>query len=135
MFWAIIVFPEALGGHQDHIARVGEEAEPERGLDGGAIDALGPGPVEVAHGGEAAEAAAGQAALEAAARALLLLALDEMLEELGGAPAAFGGEGDEIVEVGGGVAQAQGGELISKRHHRASPRRPWAAASARCRRH
>ena len=34
--------------------------------------------------------------------------LDEMLEELGGAPAALGGEGDEIVEVGGGVVQAEG---------------------------
>jgi len=57
--------------------------------------------------GEAAEAAARQAAFEAAAGALLLLRRDEMLEELGGAPAPFGGEGDDIVEVRGGVPQAE----------------------------
>ncbi len=96
--------------------------------DGGAVDALGPGPVEVAHGGEAAEAAAGQATLEAAARALLLLALDEMLEELGRAPAAFGGEGDDIVEVGGGVTETERGEVLREWRHRASPRWPPAAA-------
>ena len=55
-----------LGRDRHHIARVGEEVQPERSLDGGAIETLGPAPVEVAHGAEAAQAAAGQAALEAA---------------------------------------------------------------------
>jgi hypothetical protein len=128
-------FAQALRRDQHDIARVNEGVEPEHGLDGGAVDPLGPGPVEVAHGGEAADAAAGETALEAAARALLLLGLDEMLEELGQAPAPFGGEGDDVVEMGGGVTQTERGELISERSHRGSPRPPRAAASAGCRRH
>ena len=115
MFWAIIVLPRPCAATRTTLRASARKSRRERGLDGGAVDALGPGPVEVAHGGEAAEAAAGEAAFEAAARALLLLALDEMLEELGGAPAAFGGEGDDIVEVRGGVAEAEGGELLSER--------------------
>ena len=97
-------FAEALGRHEDDVARAGEEVEPQRGLDRRAVEALGPRPVEVTHRGEAAEAAAEQAALEAAARALLLLARHEVLEQLGDAPPAFGGEGDDIVEMGRGVA-------------------------------
>ncbi len=111
-------FAQALRRDQEDIVRLGEEVEPQHGLDGGAIDPLGPGPVEVAHRGEAAEAAAGQAAFEAAARALLLLALDEMLEELGRAPAPFGREGDEVVEVRGGIPEAEGRQLVSERNHR-----------------
>ena len=75
----------------------------ERGLDGGAIDPRGPGPVESLHGRDAAEAAAEQAAFEAAARAFLLLDLREMLEELRRTPLPFRGEGDEVIEVLGGV--------------------------------
>jgi hypothetical protein len=111
MFWAIMV------------ARVGEEVEPEHGLDGGVVDAFGPRPVEVAHRGEAADAAAGEAAFEAATGAFLLLTLREMFQELGDAPPAFRGEGDDIVQVGGGVAQAEGGELVSEWGHPASPHR------------
>jgi hypothetical protein len=73
---------KALPRDQDDVARRGEEVEREDSLDGGAIDALGPGPVEVTHRGEAADAAAQQAAT----RALLLFGLDEVLEELRGAP-------------------------------------------------
>ena len=51
---------------------------------------------------------------------LLLLTLGKMLEELRGAPPAFGGESDDIIQVGGGVAQAEGGELISEWNHQVS---------------
>jgi hypothetical protein len=69
---------------------------------------------------------AGEAALQAAAGALVLLAVDEMLEELRRAPPAFGGQGHDIVEVGGGVAEAKSDELVSERRHRGA-RRPSAA--------
>jgi len=40
-----------------------------------------------------------------------------MREELGGAPPAPGGEGDDVVEVRGGVAQPGRGHLICERGH------------------
>jgi len=113
---------------QHHIVRLGEEVQPQGGVDSGAVDALRPGPVEVTHGGEAPNLGPGQATFQAAAGALLLFVLDEMFEQLRGAPAALGGEGHDIVQVGGGVAQAEGGELVSERGHRGSPRRVGTAA-------
>src|SRR5439155_13811090 len=108
-------------------ARLGEEVEAQHGLDGGAVEALGPGPIELGHGDEAADARAGEAAFETAAGALLLLALDEMLEQLRGTPPAFCGEGDDIIQMCRGVAQAEGSELVSERGHRAVPPLAWAA--------
>jgi hypothetical protein len=113
-----IIVCQALGGDEDDVAGVGEEVQMQGGLDGGAVDALGPVPVEVAHGQEAADAATEQAAFEAAAGAFLLLELGEVLEELGGAPAALGGERDDIVEMGGGVAQAETLEGVRQWGHR-----------------
>jgi hypothetical protein len=66
---------------------LGEELQAEGLLEGRAIDALGPGPVEGAHGGKPAQPAAGKPALEAAAGPLLLFGAGEVLEELGGTPA------------------------------------------------
>ena len=63
---------EALRGDEDEVAGRGEEVEAERGLDGGAVDAVRPGPVEGVHRGEAAEAAAEEAPFEAAPGPVLL---------------------------------------------------------------
>ena len=123
-------FAEALGGDEHAVAAGGEEVEVERGLDGGAVDPGGPGPVEGVHGGDAAEAAAEQAPLEAAAGALLVLDVGEMLEELDRTPAALRGEGDEVVEMLGGVMQAEELEGVSQRSHRASPLQRCGAARA-----
>src|SRR5438128_1125871 len=114
---------EALGRHEHDVARAREEVEPQRGLDRRAVDTLRPRPIEVAHRGESAKAASQKAALESAARALLLLALREMLEELGRAPPAFGREGDDVVEMRGGVTQAEGGEGVNQVAHWTAPRR------------
>ena len=110
-----------LGRDEHAVAAGGEEVEAERGLDGGAVDARGPGPVEGLHGRDAAEAAAEQAALEAAAGAFLLLDLCEVLEELRWAPAALGREGDEVIEVLGRVMQAEELEGLSERGHQGAP--------------
>jgi hypothetical protein len=100
---------QALGCDEHDVARLGEEVEAEGGLHGGAVDAFGPGPVEVGHGGEAADAAAGQSAFEAAPGALLLLGFGEMFEELDDTPPALGSQRHDIVQVRGGVPQAKGG--------------------------
>jgi hypothetical protein len=103
---------EALGRDQDDIMSGGEEVEAQHGLDSGLVDPLGPGPVEFVHRGEAADAAAEQATLQTPARALLLFAGGEVLEELGDAPPPFGGEGDDIVQMRRGVAQAEQGQGV-----------------------
>jgi len=120
-------FAEPLGGDEDAVAAGGEEVEVQRGFDGGALDARGPAPVEGLHGGEAAEAAAEQAAFEAAAGALLLFDIGEMLEELGRTPAAFGREGDQVVQVLGGVMQAEELQGVSEGGHRGAPPTPVGA--------
>jgi class 3 adenylate cyclase len=100
----IIVFLKPLGRDDHDTAGIGEELEAKRGLHGGAVDPAGPPPVELAHRREAADARAGEPPLETAASALLVLLLAEVFEELDDAPPPFGGEGDDIIEVGGGVA-------------------------------
>jgi hypothetical protein len=41
-----------------------------------------------------------------------LLEIGEVFEELGGAPATLGGQGDDVVEVRGGVVQAEAFEGV-----------------------
>ena len=90
MFLAIIVLPSPCGPDEDDVVAVLHEVEVEGGMDGVGGDARRPIPVEVGHGLEAAELAAAHAALDAAPRALALLEGDDVLEELGGAPALLG---------------------------------------------
>ena len=112
---------ESLRGDQDQIAGLGQEVQAQGRLDGGPVEAFGPGPVEGVHRGEAAEAAAEEAPFEAPAGPFLLLDVDEVLEELSGAPAALGRERDEVVHVRRGVVEPEEREGISKRGHRDSP--------------
>jgi hypothetical protein len=62
---------EALRRDEDDVARTVEELEAEGGFDGIAVEALGPGPVELGHRLESADAATGDAAFEAAAGSML----------------------------------------------------------------
>ena len=87
---------------------LGQEVQVQGGVDGQPIEVGGPGPVEFTHGGEAPDFGAGQAAFQRAASAFLQFGLDQVFEQLGGAEAPLGGQGDEIVEVGGGVMQGPG---------------------------
>jgi len=57
--------------------------------------------------------------------------LREMLEELGRAPPAFGREGDDVVEMRGGVTQAEGGEGVNQVAHWTAPRRVAGSATRR----
>jgi len=64
------------------VATAVEEFEAEGGLDGVAVDALGPVPLIVGHRLEAADAAPGEAALETALGSVLALLLDDELDGL-----------------------------------------------------
>jgi len=103
-----------LVGDEHYVVGLLQEVEAEGRLDSIAVDALGPSPVEVGHGLEAAEAAATEAALEAATGAVLELDAGDVFQDLLGAPAAPGSQGNEVVESLGGVAQAEEAELVSQ---------------------
>ena len=66
MVLAIIVFPQAIGSNQHEVAGLGEEVQRQGDLDQGAVDLVGPVPVEVSHRFEPAEAGLSEAAFEAA---------------------------------------------------------------------
>src|SRR5262249_57600868 len=70
----------AIRTDEHHVAAIGEEVEREQCFDGGAIDPLGPGPIEVAQWLEATDMRGLQAALEAALGAFLLLPADQRLD-------------------------------------------------------
>jgi hypothetical protein len=94
---------ETLRSDDHDVAGAVEEFETDRRIDGVAVDALGPGPVELGDRFEAAELTAFEAAVEAVLGALAKLGLRDMLEKLDRAPSALGGERDEVIELGGGV--------------------------------
>ena len=115
---------EALGRDEDEVVAGGEEVEVERRLDGGAVNPGRPGPVEGVYRGEAADPTAEETALEAAAGAVLLFDPDEVLEELHRTPAALGRQGDEIVQVRGGVMEPEEFEGVREWGHREPPDGP-----------
>jgi len=124
-------FAQALGRDEDEVAGGREELEAEGRLDGGTIDAGRPGPVEIGHRGKASDPRPRQAAFEATPGAFLLLLGDEVFEQLNGTPPSLGGQGDEVVEVGGGMVQAEGVERVIQWGHGASLGRDAAEAARR----
>ena len=73
-------FPDAVRSDEDDVGGVVDEGEREQLLDEGAVDAFGPGPVEVGDGLEGADARVGQAPFEGAALAFAVLDVDDALE-------------------------------------------------------
>ncbi len=112
---------QALRRDENDVARAGEEVEVHRGLDGVAVDALGPVPVEVGERLETAELGTPDAALEALLGASALLGLCDVLEELGRVPPPLGGERDEVVELGRGMCEADGLERLGEGGHDDGP--------------
>src|SRR5437764_636738 len=107
--------------------RVGEHRRPiaaaEGAVDEPAIDRRRPAPVEVDHRLEAAEVAVGEATLEAALDAGLLVEVDDVLEQLRGAPPLARREGDEIVEPLARGAEAELAEPLGELSHEGPPSR------------
>lgn len=95
----------AVGADEDDVGGLAQEGEAHEFLDALAVAALGPEPVELGEGLEAAHARVAQAALEAAAGALALRPVDEL-----SGPVAGGG----LVPVGEQSGQVQGVGALAK---------------------
>ena len=78
------------------------------------MELLGPGPVPVRQRFEAPEAGIAEPAFDAASCAIRKLGLGEGFQEDDGAPALARRARDEIVEVVGGVYEAQPAEIIGQ---------------------
>jgi hypothetical protein len=104
--------PEPLRRDEDDVVGLLHEVEGDSALDGLAVDALRPGPVEVGHRLEPAELATAEAPFETAAGAVLGLNPRDVLEDLVRAPAVLGGERHDVIEDVSGVAQTEGTKLL-----------------------
>jgi hypothetical protein len=108
---------KALGRDEHDVARAVEEVELHRGLDGLAVDAARPVPIEVRERLEGPEPRATDATLEALLGPLARLGLGHVLEDLGGIPPPLGRERDEVIELGRSVGQAEGLERFDEGAH------------------
>ena len=70
-------FAQAHAAHEDHVGFVREKGQAEEVLDLGAVDFLGPVPVELVEGFDAGEAGGGDAALDGQLLPALGFAVDE----------------------------------------------------------
>jgi hypothetical protein len=104
--------PEPPRRNEDDVVSLLHEVEGDGALDGLAVDALWPGPVEVGHRLELAELAAAEAPFETAAGAVLGLDPRDVLEDLVRAPAVLRGERHDVIEDVSGVAQTEATKLL-----------------------
>jgi hypothetical protein len=105
---------EPLCADEDETLGVGEKVEGEDTLDEGPVDLLGPVPLEIGDGLEAAQPGALEAALQAAPGAVLEFGGRERFEERDGRPAVFGRAREQIVEVVGDAGEAQATQVITQ---------------------
>lgn len=92
----------------------------------------GPRPVELDEWFESSQLAAADAPLEASLGALALLGLDDVLEDLRHAPSSLGSEGDQVIELGGCVGQADRAQRIRERAHDVGSVSPTASVAGAC---
>ena len=107
MFLAIKVLPSPFVPHRMKIAAGGEEVQGEGAFDQGAVNLLGPVPIEIGQRFEAAEAGLGEAAFEAAASPVFGFGAGDFFQQLAGTPALSRGAGQEIVQTLCGDQQAE----------------------------
>ena len=103
--------PETVRAQKDQVATLFDEIERESSLDRLAVDLLGPVPVEVGDGLEAAEVGVLKTSLEPAPGALGEFGAGDLLDQGPSRPAALGGASDEVVEGRSGGMQSDLGEL------------------------
>ena len=72
--------PDSVRSDEDDVGGVTDEGEGEEFLDEGAVDAFGPGPIEVGDGFEGADAGVGQASFEGAALAFAVFDVDDAFD-------------------------------------------------------
>ena len=92
-------FAEAIGAHQDEVAAFRNKVEREGSFDGGAIDFLGPVPVEVGDRLEAVDAGTLNAPFQRSARTFLDFRAREFFQQQLRRPAGFGGAGDKVIQI------------------------------------
>ena len=107
---------EPLRTDEDDILALGQEVEREDSLKPRAMELFGP--VLVRHRFETTEARGSEPAFDAAPGAILELGLGEGFQEDDGTPALVRRARDEIVEVVGGMRQAQPAKIIGQGRRR-----------------
>src|SRR5260221_861508 len=122
---------KSAGRGENDVARALDEVEPEERLDERAIDGGGPIPIEVGHQLELLEPRSRQAPIESTPRAILLLDVRDVLEDLGRSPVFLGGDRDEIVERAAGGNETEGTKTLAQITHRDPPCRRSARARRR----
>jgi len=106
---------EAVRRHDDHVFPLRQKVEGQDALDGRAMDLGGPRPFEIRQRLEAPEARVLQAPFDTLPEAGLEFGLDEAFELDDGTPALLRGARDEVIQVGGGVDEAELAQLITQR--------------------
>ena len=115
-----MVLPKPAVPQQDKVAAAGEEVEGEGAFDQGAIDFLGPGPLEIRHRFEAAQAGLREAAFQAAAGGGGGFGAGDFFQQLAGTPAPGGGAGHQVVERVGGKEPDRAASIVRPDHWLAS---------------
>jgi hypothetical protein len=108
-------FAEAVRCDDDDVFALGQEVEREDAFDRGAMDLRGPGPFEIGQRLVAAETCVMEPALDAVMEPGRELGVRELFEQDDGTPAFLGGAGDQIIEIGRRVDQAELPEVITER--------------------
>src|SRR5262249_29006732 len=106
--------PQAVRRDKDDVLAFGQEVEGEDAFDRGPMNLFGPVPLEISHHLEAAEARVSQPALHAQSRPGVEFGLDEVLEQDDRAPALLCRAGDEIIQLVGGVEEAELPQVITQ---------------------
>ena len=107
-------FAEPVGAKDDEVASLAEEVEGQCGLDGAAVDLLGPVPVEIGDGFESTDFGEFETALETPTDLAIDFDTGELFEDLTGREPFLRGAGQEVIEVVGDVVETERGELRLK---------------------
>src|SRR5579864_4104514 len=84
-------FAQTIGTQEDEVAGFGDEVQGESAFDGGAVDFLGPVPIEVGHGTKATDASQPQTSLQGAAGAFAQFGTGQLFQDQLRRPARLGG--------------------------------------------
>jgi hypothetical protein len=106
---------EPVRGDDDHVLALREKVQREDAVHSRPMDRLRPVPFPIGHRLEAAEAGVSQTALDALPQSGLELGLRQAFELDDGAPPLLRGAGYEIIQLAGGVDEAELPQLITQR--------------------
>lgn len=106
--------PQPVRCDKDDVLAFGEEVEREDAVDHEPMNLFGPVPLKISRHLEAAEARVFQPTLHALSRPGIEFGLDELLKQDDRAPAFLRRAGDEIIELVGGVKEAEVPQVITQ---------------------